>query len=551
MKSPKNPSAKGPRSRNAHVGNAPRIRPSAPGGRLPADVDDSAMKAAARIQSRNDGDGAGAPVTEEDIERRLRMVVTGPRPSAPDSLHRFLHELPEALPAPKTSAWARFRCGIAEIFHAVPGFVTVAPYARRAQLAFGLVLACAVGVAGGSILLSLRHPMLAPAQSGSPATWEPTPRTTLAERQSPLMPGFTDYPDIQWQGVPTLSNENMALPVSAVLVGSHYLGVTMPPFGQYGIVESSDGLFWNWKPATTIDPKAAKITSIASYADEIVVVTGAVQTVDGAYDGRIWISIDGGSTWRQTDNESLFSGVVVRTVICSPGSGVFLALGWNDTSPTDAMRPVAEWISSDGISWSSVPTPVQGTTAMIAATPVGFVLSGNPLSAGTIDEPPMWFSTDGVQWKRSKATDNTAQRMGRLASMTVTRYGAVFALALKSDGETHELVFSQDGGMTWMSIRPVENSAIPYPEGVDSLVSLSGPYSTYLFAASSMGNAIWVSKDSGTNWEKMKDMSVGGPMAQFLIQIGPSYSPGATKVLAYGKADSHLGIWLASGMTNW
>src|ERR1035437_4793040 len=114
-----------------------------------------------------------------------------------------------------------------------------------------------------------------------------------------------------------------------------YLGDNGGAYGTSGLVHSGDGLYWDWSPPTTVDAKAAVLTSIASDTLNTIVVTGGVQGVDGTMDGRIWISADDGTTWQAIPNESVFRGVTVQLVVY--GSGQYIALGWNTTSPADSL----------------------------------------------------------------------------------------------------------------------------------------------------------------------------------------------------------------------
>jgi hypothetical protein len=350
-------------------------------------------------------------------------------------------------------------------------------------------------------------------------------------------------------GVPA-SNPTMAVPTAAVVARSgSFLGVTGGAFGgssgSSGLVRSADGLFWDWSPSSEIDPHAAVLTSIASDNLDTFVVTGGVQGVDGTADGRIWVSVNDGATWRSAADESIFKGITVRVVVY--GSGQFVALGWNDFSPADSVRQVAEWRSVDGHAWTHVTTPIKGTAALIVPTAAGFLLSGTPLTSGAIDEPPMWHSPDGVAWTRSKASDNTAQLMGPLLSATVTAQSHVYAVSAANDSSSHGLVTSPDGGLTWTTVKP--DTSLPYSASISDIASINTNDTQYgaveyLFATFSQGRPqVYVSTNGGVTWKVVEDASAGGPTGTTLLQLGSGYLAGQTGILSFGAPGSGLGIW--------
>jgi hypothetical protein len=481
-------------------------------------------------------------MNEKDLEKRLRSVVDGEQPVAPQSLRRFLREMPDA------EAEAARRRGFLGVLRGGSGGPGTAgnPLLRRAQLGFGIAAAMVVGLAAGGLILSIHTTVIPAAPSGTP---RPTPAVETPRRSQPetIKPiaANVGVAYLQWNGVPVLSNENMALPTQAIPVPGgtgEYLGVTDSPFGLNGLVRSSDGMFWDWSPPSDVNPKAAVLTSIATDGLSTIVLTGAAQGLDGTLDGRIYVSSDGRS-WQPIADESIFRGVALRQVVY--GGGDFVALGWNQATPGDAVRPVSEWISTDGKAWTRVTTPIKGSPALIVATPGGFVLSGTPLVAGAIDEPPMWHSTDGTTWTRATATDNTAQKMGPLTSATVMARGQVFGVSVAPD-MTHELVMSADGGATWTLVKP--DDSLAYASTIYEVASLSPSAHDYLFATieGGTGSMIYMSSDYGKTWTEQMDLQVGGPTGAAMAEIVDGYLAVNKKIVAFGKPGSGLGIWVAS-----
>lgn len=491
---------------------------------------------------------------ERDIEERLRSVVDGPKPMAPESLHRFLQELPEVEAQRGLGLLGRLRAAFPEI----PLAGSPSRYARRAQLAFGVAVALLVGVAASGLLLSVRdNPIVLLGVSATPSggPWV-TPQGRLSSYPAPIDASFADtqLKDLVCRGLPSVGNENVALPIGPVVTqGSEYLGVTGGDYGETGLIHSTDGLYWDWTPPSAVSQDASILTSITSDQVDMIVLAGGAQGVDGTTDGRIWYSDNTGKVWREVPDESVFKGTTVRLVVY--GSGQYIALGWNTSTAADSLRPIAEWRSVDGLVWTRMTTPIKGTSALVVATPAGFLLSGTPLVTGAIDELPTWVSPDGKTWARATASDNTAQLIAPLASVTVTATGEIYGTTQSGDGMTHRLVVSYDGGFTWNSIKP--DDSMVYGSSISSLASLS----TYnaamgrvdlLFAVADTieGAHVWVSENGGVTWMRVVDPNVGGPSGTMLLELGNGYLVGDSKILAYGAPNTGIGTWLLSLATN-
>jgi hypothetical protein len=483
-------------------------------------------------------------MNEKDLEQRLRSVVDGPKPSAPPSLRRFLRDLPE------TQADRRRRpLGVLrQTLGWLPGLLSPAPLARRAQVLAAVSMALVIGLAGAGILLSLRHAPPPPAatqlSSISTPTAPATPRRSSPVSPSPLRLTLPDNPI--WVGTIQYGNEDQALPlVVASTSDGAYVGVSAPPYGQYGIVRSRGGLYWDWSPLSEIDPKLTELKSIASDTTGRIVVVGAAQGVDGSMDGRVYLS-DDGATWQPATDQSVFAGIVVRTVVHGPRG--FVALGWNDASQADAIRPVTEWFSADGLSWARVSgVPIRGTYAYVFATASGYLLSGTPLQTGNVDQPPFWYSPDGQNWQRATVTDNTAQQLGSLSCVTLLYHGELIGLTKPgnlSDGSGTQLVESADGGLHWNEIKPEGLfSGMGAPIQVASLAA-SAEQQWLVATYNEPNSRMYVSTDGGMTWnEAIGDH--GSPLGMVLVELGNGYQGGPKKVLAFGTPDARLGIWLA------
>ncbi len=481
-------------------------------------------------------------MNERDVERRLREVVDGPQPSAPKSLYRFLREMPEA--QAERRGWLHL---LTEALPRISRPAPPRPLADGLRMAFGVAMAVLIGLAGGGLLVSFRHGPAVPLASVAPGTVAPvvTPLRSMNAGPTPITAAL-GVMSLTCDGVP-VGNERMALPAEAVVArDGTYLGVTGGSLGLNGVVRSSDGLNWDWSPPSEIDPQAAVLTSIATDNLDTIVVGGGAAGVDGAMDGRVWISADNGATWQAVGDESVFDGTLVRELVY--GSGQFVALGWNDASSADQLREVAEWRSVDGRTWTHVTTPIKGTEAVIVPTAAGFTLSGTALTAGAADEPPIWHSPDGVTWTRSKASDGTAGSMGPLLSATVTRQSHVYAVSASIDGTARQLLASPDGGVTWSTVKP--DATLPSASSITHVASLNSHDTQYgdveyVFATTGdgAGSHVYVSTNGGVTWRMAYDSAVGGPTGTTLLEVGNGYLVGYSRVLAFGAPGSGLGIW--------
>ncbi len=483
-------------------------------------------------------------MNEKDLEQRLRSVVDGPKPSAPPSLHRFLRDLPE------TQADRRRRpLGVLrQTLGWLPGLFSPAPLARRVQVLAAVSMALVIGLAGAGILLSMRHTSPPPAATPSPSTSTPTASAT-PRRSSPVSPSplrLTLPNNPIWVGTTQYGNEDQALPVVVASTSDGaYVGVSAPPYGQYGIVRSRGGLYWDWSPLSEIDPKLTALSSIASDATGRIVVVGAAEGVDGSIDGRVYFS-DDGATWQPATDQSVFAGIVVRTVAHGPLG--YVALGWNDTSQVDAIRPVTEWFSADGLSWTRVSgVPIQGTYAYVFATAWGYLLSGSPLETGNADQPPFWYSPDGQNWQRSTAADNATQKLGPLSCVTLLYDGELIGFTKPSNlsgGSGTQLVKSADGGLNWNEIKSEGLfSSMGAPLQVASLAASAEQQ--WLVATYNEANSrLYVSTDGGMTWNQAVG-DRGNPLGMMLVELGNGYQGTHKKVLAFGALAEHLGVWLA------
>jgi hypothetical protein len=481
-------------------------------------------------------------MNESNLEKRLRDVAAGTQPSAPLSLHRFLRELPEVQTARRRGPLGRLRAA----YDRVRWQIELPQVPRRVQVGFGIAMALVIAFACAGALLTARLSQGIPGGPPSPSHYaSPTPIRILGSAQ-PAATASINLAMIASKGVARVDQDE-ALPMAAVMTrASKFLGISGGAYGANGLVRSDDGLNWTWSPPADVNPQAGLLTSIAADSVGTIVISGGVTRPDGTIDGRVWVTADSGATWREATDESVFQGMPVQIVV--HGTYQFLAFGWNDTTLADAYRPVSEWRSIDGMNWTALQTPIKGTDVLAVSTASGFVLSGVPVDTSASDEPPIWHSTDGVAWTRAKASDNSAPSMGPLVSATVTLQSHVYAVSASTDGASHHLVSSFDGGTTWQSVTP--NLTMADPGTITHIASLSTNdvrygQIEYLFATTHGGGApqLMVSANAGLSWQSATDPSVGGPAGTDLVELGGSYRTGATEFISFGAPGSTLGIW--------
>jgi hypothetical protein len=479
-------------------------------------------------------------MNEQDLEKRLRSVTSGQQPAAPQSLRTFLRGLPETEARRRRGPLGALRSVLSAVSSLAPGL----PAARRLQVAAAVSFAIVLSLIGAGLLVSLRQAQNQPLASLPSQTTRPTqvvtPRRTTP--QVNVLPLVVDD-SLYWYGVVQIDNDNAALPIETVArPGSAYLGISAPPYGMNGIVRSELGLLWEWSPISEVDASLAGLTSISADTTGRTVVVGWATTADGIRDGRAYYS-DNGYTWSPAADQSIFAGTVVRKVVYGPSGWV--ALGWSDGSQADAVRPVVEWVSGDGTNWTRVSgVPIRGTSAMLIATAGGYVMSGSAIKTGDVDQPPIWYSTDGLAWNRATTTDNTAQKLGALSSLTLVGSGTLVGLSGLGDGTSTQLVESLDAGRTWHEIAA---SGFTAPALVTHVASLStGMGSQWLLATCSAEKAqVYVSKDGGWTWKAVAGETFS-PLGTMLVEVGPGYGVDYKRVLVFGLPSERLGLWIAS-----
>jgi hypothetical protein len=477
-------------------------------------------------------------MNEQDLEKRLRGVVEGQQPMAPQSLRRFARDFPE----PDSVGARAGQRRLAVLTDRLRWLAGPQPYARRAQVGMAIALAVVVGVAGAGLLMNVRQGPIGPAASRpTPTPAGPqTPWPTLSTQQ-PWATASLGLSMVDTKGIPVLT-EKMAVPISAAILknSAGYLGVTGRQYGMNGIVWSTDGLNWNWSPPSVVSPRTSAVYSVVSDSLGMLVLGGATKGEGGLSDGAIWTSTDGGATWVDAVDQSVFRGIPVRLVLHGPYQ--YVAFGWSDSATADSSIPIAEWESADGRNWKSVAAPIRGASATVVASAGGFVLSGTPLSRGAADEPPVWYSSDGRQWTRARATDGTAGSMGPLASATVTILSHVYGVSVSPDGG-RRIVASLDSGKTWSTVTP--DGTLPNLASISAVASLSNSDKIeFLFATMSGGDgSMFVSGNGGVTWAKARSREAGGPTGTTLVELSSGSQSGAVEFLSFGEPGSGLGIW--------
>ncbi len=233
-----------------------------------------------------------------------------------------------------------------------------------------------------------------------------------------------------------------------------------------------------------------------------------------------WTSPDG-SHW--TSPETLDAQPAVSTetpqAVCV-SSTVAVVVG-RSAQPLSGSS-AAGWYSTDGARWKQAsisPSAPAGSAEWMdgcIATESGFVAFGATVSSGSL-VPALWTSTDGSRWSLQSTGS-----LGHTSPAPLT--------ALAASG-SHWMTLAGSGEGT-------ANATQPAPGNLDPRGSYAA---AVLYPPSATGAAVWMSSDSGTNWQRVDggDPVWAAATGASLEQAGYA---GSTAVVA-GILDGRLAVW--------
>ncbi|GBE23505.1 MAG TPA: hypothetical protein ENH00_08070 [Actinobacteria bacterium] len=297
-----------------------------------------------------------------------------------------------------------------------------------------------------------------------------------------------------------------------------------------------------------------QMLSVAAGGPGLVAVGWDQPGVD--FDAAVWISPDGVTWTRVSDDQGVFGGVGSQRMygVAAGGPGL-VAVGWDQPGVDfDA----AVWISPDGMTWTRVSNAGAAlggsgdqTMFSVAAGGPGMVAVGFDYSGDNYDAA-VWTSPDGVTWTR--VSDAGAVLGGAddqtMFSVAAGGPGMVAVGFDYSGGGADAAVWTSPDGTTWTRVPPDE--AIFGGIGRQQMFSVAagGPGLVAVGSDSSGGDtdaAVWTSPD-GLTWTKVPaDATVfGGQGDQHMVSVAAG-GPGLVAVGMDSSGDgSDAAVWIGA-----
>jgi photosystem II stability/assembly factor-like uncharacterized protein len=225
-------------------------------------------------------------------------------------------------------------------------------------------------------------------------------------------------------------------------------------------------------------------------------------------------------------------------------------------------RGAAAWLSSDGLTWTRVPTQPSFAGAVmfgVRATSSGYVAWGeiHAPGGGSTPLPPIWTSSDGQHWDRSSGIADAGGPGNPIASIVAVgdRLVAVGARQLPDSADSISVPAawqSTDGGRTWsLAATPEGSAAAPRAGGLRDVAASGSDLLAVGYAEVQPGQALaspvitWRSSDQGASWVALPDEpSFAGSLIDRVIGLDTGF-------VAFGSADDPNAssnprlIWLA------
>jgi hypothetical protein len=318
-------------------------------------------------------------------------------------------------------------------------------------------------------------------------------------------------------------------------------GVTM--------LTSRDGRSWTALPDENGALRSAigtrfVVVNGASERGGTAVAVGADALDDAsAGDARAWISTDG-SRWRIVASGAAERDATMNAVAAGPSG--FVAVG-SDGYPGPNVqlagsRGAAAWVSADGQHWTRAPAQaaLEGSIMVgVIAASSGYVAWGEGIP-NIIERvtPPVWTSTDGLTWTRSRVEGTRPEQMMPVRAIVAVP-GTLIAVGVlpdpaHGDGAVPAAWTSADGGATWRRA----TVTVPQPSVTGTLRAVAFDGSILLAigmedmpGASTARVVPWQSVDHGVTWIRLpNDRALANAHADTVIAV-----PGGFAV--FGAAD--------------
>jgi hypothetical protein len=331
--------------------------------------------------------------------------------------------------------------------------------------------------------------------------------------------------------------------------------------GDAAVWTSADGLSWARVPHDE--------AIFGGHDDQEMnsVVAGGPGLVAVGYDGplgdrdaAVWTSPDGLTWVRVPHDVAIFGGHDDQEMnsVVAVGSGL-VAVGKDGHFRND---DAAVWTSPDGLTWTRVPSEVEGfggsggqVMKAVAAGGPGLVAVGFDESGGDSDAA-VWTSPDGLAWTRVPHDDAIFGGSGdQLMSAVAAGGPGLIAVGYdRSAGYRDAAVWTSPDGLTWT--RVPHNDAVFGGSGdqVMNAVALGGPGLVavgYDRLSADADAAVWTSPD-GLAWTRVPhDEAVFGGANSQEMRAVTAGGPGLVAVGFDGTGGGSAAVWTSPDGLAW
>ena len=341
--------------------------------------------------------------------------------------------------------------------------------------------------------------------------------------------------------------------VAAIAVG--VAGVVVLGANNGGGSAAPSGLSAGFPPARSA---AADFSGGAGRPVEVsaIAAAGATEVAVGSANrgGALWVSADGGSTWRRAALTAAAAGPTGNGQLAGVAHG---AAGWlavGGASDVTSGQPGPAVVgSADGLTWTVTGSratfdgPGRIDTAAVAAGSGGYVIVGTA-SAGSRTVATAWYAPGLTGWRRAAdARPGALDGPGNRAMNAVTAVGRGF-VAVGAAGQLPAAWLS-GAGRTWTLVtlaRPAgaASAALDYVAANGSMLAAVG---TEVTAAGQRRPFAAVSTDAGAAWT-LAPLPL--PAAAGSAAAGSATAGSATALTAAGGGFTATGTYGVAGETD-
>jgi hypothetical protein len=212
------------------------------------------------------------------------------------------------------------------------------------------------------------------------------------------------------------------------------------PGGGFRMYASATGR--DWAPLQGPNFGPSDIARQLSIVGQRFIITGG-KTSGTGYVPRVWASMDGGQTWRESPQELQIDALV-------RGADGLLAFV-SARSATDLLITQL-WTSANGVMWRQLPDPngafASGFVTSVAEGGPGYVAGGYISEEGGSGHATVWTSKDGLTWAEVPDAGNAFA--GSVTAISQVVAGpAGFAAAGEAAGKEGDAIWASKDGIHW------------------------------------------------------------------------------------------------------